>query len=273
MSYNHLRSHLKRCFIYYAIFPKDYEFKKEGLILLWMVKGFIQPSNDNGKMEDVGVEYFDELLSRSFFQSSSSKRSRFVMHDLISYLANSIAIDTCLHLDDKLKNDLRCPISENIRHSLVIRHDYDTLNKFERFHNKGRLRTFIVLPIDDLPHFHHHKSNKVVQELILRMAHLRVLSLSDYTISEILDSFSELKHLRYFNLSNTHIQCLPESIGNLFYLQMLKLSYCCFLTKLPVSIGTLVNLRYHDVRGDYQLKEMPNWQIKNFTDIVQFHCG
>ena len=57
-------------------------------------------------MEDLGDKYFDELLSRSFFQSSSSNRSRFMMHDLVHALAKYVARDTCLHLDDEFKKNL-----------------------------------------------------------------------------------------------------------------------------------------------------------------------
>jgi len=40
LSYIHLPSHLKLCFSYCALFPKDYKFRKECLIQLWMTEKF-----------------------------------------------------------------------------------------------------------------------------------------------------------------------------------------------------------------------------------------
>ncbi|XP_010911714.2 putative disease resistance protein RGA3 [Elaeis guineensis] len=88
LSYNHLPCHVKQCFAYCAIFPKDNEIDKEMVIQLWMANGFI-PSDLEEDMELKGQEIFYELLSRSFFQDMIIHKQTFKMHDLIHDLARS----------------------------------------------------------------------------------------------------------------------------------------------------------------------------------------
>ncbi|XP_057468154.1 putative disease resistance RPP13-like protein 1 [Actinidia eriantha] len=38
ISYYHLPSHLKKCFAYCSLLPKDYEFEEQELVLLWMAE-------------------------------------------------------------------------------------------------------------------------------------------------------------------------------------------------------------------------------------------
>ncbi|XP_034704533.1 putative disease resistance RPP13-like protein 1 isoform X2 [Vitis riparia] len=53
LSYQHLSPPVKRCFAYCSIFPKDYEFHKEKLILLWMAEGFLHSGQSNRRMEEM----------------------------------------------------------------------------------------------------------------------------------------------------------------------------------------------------------------------------
>ncbi|KAK0589828.1 hypothetical protein LWI29_019039 [Acer saccharum] len=69
LSYHYLPPHLKRCFAYCSLFPKDYEFQKKEMILLWMAEGFLQQESNEIQMEDLGDDYFGELQSRSFFST------------------------------------------------------------------------------------------------------------------------------------------------------------------------------------------------------------
>ncbi|KAK9912970.1 hypothetical protein M0R45_036800 [Rubus argutus] len=72
LSYHYLPSHLKRCFAHCAIFPKDYYFTKSEMVLLWMAEDLLQ-SEKKKIIEQVGDDYFNDLISRSFFQSKPTQ--------------------------------------------------------------------------------------------------------------------------------------------------------------------------------------------------------
>eukprot|EP00261_Vitis_vinifera_P032108 XP_019073351.1 PREDICTED: putative disease resistance RPP13-like protein 1 [Vitis vinifera] len=54
LSYHYLPTKLKRCFAYCSIFPKDYVFEKEKLVLLWMAEGFLDGSKRGETVEEFG---------------------------------------------------------------------------------------------------------------------------------------------------------------------------------------------------------------------------
>ncbi|GKD82571.1 putative disease resistance protein, partial [Tanacetum coccineum] len=94
LSYSDLSSCLKQLFAYCSLFPKDYMFVKEDLVLLWMAEGFLHESTPTKSTEErLGHAHFEELLSRSFFQHASNHESLFVMHDLMNDLATAVAGD------------------------------------------------------------------------------------------------------------------------------------------------------------------------------------
>ncbi|XP_051146530.1 putative disease resistance RPP13-like protein 1 [Andrographis paniculata] len=258
LSYHHLPSHLKHLFAYCSIFPKDYEFEKDELVILWMGEGFLEQPKDRKTKEELGLEYFNELVSRSFFQRMSPADSNFVMHDLINDLAQFVAGGTCYRLDEKMDTNLEYQIPEKVRHGSFLRHEYEVFRKFRAFYRVQGLRTFIPMPVQNSlvwPPF--YLSNRILVELVPKLHSLRVLSLSGYSITELPSSICDLIHLRYLNLSGTSIETLPDSLGDLFQLQTLSLSNCRFISKLPPALGNLSNLRHLNNANTDKLKDMP----------------
>ncbi|KAL7204073.1 hypothetical protein ACSBR2_017189 [Camellia fascicularis] len=255
LSYHHLPSHLKQCFAYCSIIPNDYEFEEEEIVLLWMAEGFILQKREK-QMEDVGGEYFRELLSRSFFQpSSTGKSSKFVMHDLINDLAQVVARETCFRLEDILKYPKQCKNIKKARHSSYMRELYEGMKKFEIFDKAMHLRTFLPF---NLPYgLKSFLASNVPLNLLPKLRRLRVLNMSRYHITEVPNSVGDLKHLRYLNLSHTSIEELPESLGSLYNLQTLMLRECTKLKKLPTDLGNLIDLRHLDTTNAHHLEEMP----------------
>ncbi|KAM3685996.1 hypothetical protein ACJW31_11G163000 [Castanea mollissima] len=271
LSYLYLPSHLKRCFAYCSLFPKDYEFEEQELVLLWMAEGLVQESEKHKPMEDLGVEYFRDLYKRSLFQQSSRNKSLFVMHDLINDLAQWAAGQLCYWLEDKSSGNMQPKISTKVRHFSFAHCVYDGITKFKGLTKDMRLRTFLPLPTVNWSYL----TNYVLSCLLPQFRCLRVLSLSGYQIFELPSSIGDLKHLRYLDLSETWIRSLPESTSSLYNLQTLILKYCGHLTKLPEKIGNLANLRHLDIEGADLIKEMPMGikELKNLQTLSNFVVG
>ncbi|BBG96454.1 LRR and NB-ARC domains-containing disease resistance protein [Prunus dulcis] len=245
LSYYHLPGILKRCFAYCSMFPKDYEYDREMLFMLWMAEGFVQEPEGNKRIEDVAGKYVSELLSRSFFQQCINDKSRFMMHDLIHDLAQSVSGKTFFRLEENAENTIE---PTKTRHLSYIRKLEGVFQKFEPFSKVECLRTF--LPLDPLQGFNLSSlTPKVPRDMMPKLRFLRVLSFSGYLIAKLPDSIGNLKHLRYLNLSYCEIKDLPESTSNLYNLQTLILFRCVSLTTLPTDMGNLRNLRHLNILG------------------------
>ncbi|CAI0461928.1 unnamed protein product [Linum tenue] len=254
LSYQYLPSYLKQCFAYCAIFPKDYRFQKEELVLLWMSEGFISSPEVEKEFEEIASEYFDQLVSRSFFQQSSGMATCFTMHGLIHDLSEYVSGEFCFQLDG---NDLS-KITTRTRHLRYARTTKDASRKIEDIYRARVLRTFFSSKYKSI-------DNDVINGLLSTLSNLRVLSFYGYKVVELPNSIGNLKHLRYLNLSLTCIKELPAMICTLYNLQILIMQSCKELEVLPDSIGKLTNL-YHLDLTETKLQEMP-LQIGKLTKL------
>ncbi|XP_057773781.1 putative late blight resistance protein homolog R1A-10 [Salvia miltiorrhiza] len=64
LSYNHLPSHLRPCFLYMGAFPEDYEIKPSRLIRLWVAEGFLR-SNGDKSLEEEAEDCLTALVARN----------------------------------------------------------------------------------------------------------------------------------------------------------------------------------------------------------------
>ncbi|TYH26688.1 hypothetical protein ES288_A02G008500v1 [Gossypium darwinii] len=226
LSLDHLSSPcLKKCFAYCAMFPKDFCFRKEQLIQLWMAEGFL-----GGSMMDTGNRYFHELLSNSLFQDEGKDRcgniSTCKMHDLVHDLALSVSkFETLIFQENS-----SCSTDEvsHIRH-LSIGYDGESL-------------PIILTAV--APKLHSLFSEiDVFKKLSRTFTSLRVLKFSGADILELPASLGELKHLRYMDISKTSIKVLPQSITKLYMLQTLRFMGCRELA-FPDGLRNLISLKH-----------------------------
>ncbi|XP_062173778.1 putative disease resistance protein At3g14460 [Alnus glutinosa] len=251
LSYTDLPSHLKQCFAYCSIFPKDNGIPKYELVSLWMAEGFLKETR-NKTMEEVGEDYLHELTSRSLLEQSSGNKSSFVMHDLVNDLAKYVSGQFTFRLGVDNSHE----IVNKTRHLSYIREPFDNFKKFKALYVASRLHTFFPLNFPQVS-FEMYLTKSVPLDLLSKLICLRVLSLSRYrNMTELPKSIGKIKHLRYLDLSNTSIKRLPDSICMLCNLQTLNLSGCKDLAALPRDMWKLINLRHLDIDGT-SIKEMP----------------
>ncbi|KAM0954097.1 putative virus X resistance protein-like, coiled-coil [Dioscorea sansibarensis] len=290
VSYHRMPAHLKPCFTYCSLFPKNYMFKKDQMIRLWMAQGLIQN-------EDIGRRCFDDLLRRSFFQHSqvdedelplyrsqlglsqvgreellqkwffiltnNREDETFLMHDLVHDLAQSIAGKECCMFEEVKAQEM----DKKTRHLSLIAEDPKTKASFQAFHELKFLRTF--LHVNTKMHTWNGGgiteasllSIKIPNDLFMKLVCLRAIDFSFSRIEELPETIDQLKHLCHLGLQACIIKRLPESISNLYFLQTLDLKYCKSLQKLPKGIVRLFNLRH---------LELPT---KNLESLVSIPSG
>ncbi|XP_030475863.1 disease resistance protein RGA2-like [Syzygium oleosum] len=264
LSYDHLPSHLKQCFAFCSLFPKDYELKKQTLVNLWLAEGFIRESNTSQHLEDIAHGYFMDLLWSNFFQDYREEKGTCKMHDLMHDLACLVAGTECWAAWDDKKS-----ISKRTHH----------ISYGSTFNLKGELqitrvqasalRTFMRVASDRKM----EPTSEVDLQLIQSFKRLRVLNLHTTYVGTVLKSICKLKYLTYLDLShNEALKRLPNSITKLQNLQTLNLCGCSALEELPRGIRKLVSLRNLDIDGCWELSYVPRGlgQLSSLHRLTRF---
>ncbi|XP_022896187.1 putative disease resistance protein RGA3 [Olea europaea var. sylvestris] len=245
VSYMHLPPHLKHCFAFCSIFPKNYEIKREKLIPMWIALGLILPDGGSKALEEIGDEYFNELVWMSVFEDVMEYEGgvirRYKINEHFHSLAQSLTENECLVSENRRAGNSL----DQVRHaSIVSKHiSSPILNDLLRVKH---LRTLLVFSeggaLEDCSH------------IIKHFPYLRMLDLSGCLVQ--LPSMNYLPLLKHLDLSNNHFYDLPSEISSLCSLLTLNLFGCYNLRSLPNLTG-ITGLKHLIVSGCEALQEMP----------------
>ncbi|CAL8107108.1 unnamed protein product [Prunus armeniaca] len=241
LSYYDLSPTIKCCLLYCATFPKDYEFKRDDLIKLWMAQDYVI-SKGNKEKGTTGDAVFDNLVARSFFQDfekdlDTGTITGCKMHDIVHDFVQFLTKNECLIIDhgEETSNESKV-LNDKIRHLTLRYVPEGPLPLFVSSYNCKNLRTLASL---------YSKITTIDSNLILQLKCLRTLNLSMNSIKELPEEIGELIHLRHIDLSFNHaLEKLPDTICGLYNLLTLRLVHCSQLKKLPENMGNLINLKH-----------------------------
>ncbi|KAL5543493.1 hypothetical protein UlMin_007277 [Ulmus minor] len=274
LSYNDLPPHLKDCFAYCSLFPKNYEIDVSTLNKFWVAQGFtMNNGNSTRLLEEIGSQYFEDLVSRGFFkivETTGNARKCKMAEAVLDDLAELAAGKECLKLDlggqyifvrkriHHVSFDFPLPLLRGI------------LTNLEPVKS---IRSLVFFPNQQSGKYKESSNQAICDAIVSNFKSLRTLDLHHSGIKTVPSYIDSLKHLRYLDLSgNAKIKVLPNSITKLLNLQTLKLSSCFTLQELPRDMKKLVKLRHLEIDGCYNLTHMPSGmgELRDLQTLSQF---
>uniref|UniRef100_A0ACD5XKS6 Uncharacterized protein n=2 Tax=Avena sativa TaxID=4498 RepID=A0ACD5XKS6_AVESA len=232
LSYQYLPFHLKRCFSFCSLYPKNYEFEVEILVECWVAVGLVLPYGGMLAL-DVGHVYFQQLMNRSFFQKAPLS-SRYIMHDLVYAMAQQVSRNECFVIKDRY--DLS-RIPPSVRHLSVLGNSGVESSDLESLQTYRTLRSVVCISIDsDII------TASVVETWFRDLVNIRMLRFISCQLKELPENVGNLVHLRYLDISACAFDKFPDSFWRLYKLESLD-ARNCKIQDVPKDIVKLVNLQ------------------------------
>ncbi|KAF8390372.1 hypothetical protein HHK36_024898 [Tetracentron sinense] len=266
LSFNNLPYHLKSCYLYLSVFPEDHLIKRTKLTQLWAAEGFVE-EKQGLTLEEVAVDYLNELVSRSMIQVAErddfDKVKYCRVHDLMREIIQLKSREDCfitvvdhergMKLDEKVRrmsiHDTTCEnFLSDIRfrclHSLLVFKSTDSSCFFGHAFFCG-FRLLRVLDLERAP------LSKFPAELV-GLVHLRFLSLRRTMVRQLPKSVEKLRNLEILDLKGTPVSTLPSGILKMERLRQICNYHYRFVSSnsfatcgmvVPPGIGRLTNLQ------------------------------
>ncbi|CAL4993316.1 unnamed protein product [Urochloa decumbens] len=242
LTYQLMKSSLKLCFAYCAIFTKGYEIDREDLCHQWIALGLTEKmyAEDNVR-ELLVMSFLQDSEPPSITRSSSGAPSKLKMHDLVHDLAKLVAEDELVIINQE---NLVCT-SDSPRFAMV------RACKLENMHKNNLLAGLRALHMKNSNGLKFKWYNSSFAKC------LRILDISGQCTEKLPSSIGKLMQLRYLNASGIQCSVLPKVIGTLSELQYLNL-HGSRISALPDSVTKLDKLMHLDISDCVHLQTLPN---------------
>ncbi|KAL1546743.1 putative late blight resistance protein R1B-23 [Salvia divinorum] len=240
LSYNHLPPHLRKCLLYMAGFPQDYEILASELIKLWVAEGFLECQNEFESIEMAAEECLEDLIKQSLVLNTSRKSDGKTK----SCRLHSMVRDFCVRLAGQEKFLLSAmdyfsnPILR--RHFLpqILQNHHRISASWHDLYLRDSTYSSCTTSIICIPQRGYRPKCSIENFISLRVLH--VLHRNDHSYWELGQVF-ELIYLTYL-ASSIPDSIVPPAIAKLQNLQTLIIYRSD--VRLPVEIWSLRQLRH-----------------------------
>lgn len=224
-NYTSLRGHvLKSCLLYFAMFPSDYQIRRESLLRRWLAEGFVELHSDSNHSTPDPATAFHVLMDRNIIEPTyvsnnervKTCRTYGLMHEFILHMSINQNFSTLLcgevteqkyvrrislHKNTaKDGHNLETEVLSLVRSLSIFGEASDTILDFSKYH---LLRVLDLEKCDNLENDH---LNNICSLLLLKY-----LSLGK-NISILPKDITKLRVLETLDLRGSAINILPENV-------------------------------------------------------------
>ncbi|KAG8382925.1 hypothetical protein BUALT_Bualt05G0130500 [Buddleja alternifolia] len=266
LSYNHLPYHLKACFIYFGMFPEDFEIPVWRLVRLWIAEGFIQ-QQEGMSLEDIAEEYLEDLINRNLVMvgkyRSNGKIKTCRVHDMLREFCKKEALEENFFQEVK-RFDRGTYASSN-----------PTLDRYRRLciHSRvldyisskpvgPRVRSFLCFSSEDI-----NLPAELISSIPGAFKLLRVLDARSIIFGRFPTDLIQLVHLRYIVLTS-NFKILPAAISCLWNIQTLVVETSSRTLEIKADIWKMIQLRHVKTKASTSLPGTLSKSRKSKDDVL-----
>lgn len=242
LSYNHLPYHLKACFIYFGMFPEDFEIPVWKLIRLWIAEGFIQEQHGIS-LEDIADEYLEDLVNRNLVMvvlfRSNGKIKTCRIHDMLHEFCKKEAREENFFQEIRQFNQVTYASSNQAleKYRRLCIHTR-VLNYITSKPVGPRVRSFLCFSTEEI-HLSAENNSAIPGAFKL----LRVLDARFIIFNRFPNELTQLIHLRYIVLSS-NFKIIPAVISCLWNIQTLVIETSSRTLEIRADIWKMIQMRH-----------------------------
>ncbi|GLT40754.1 hypothetical protein SLA2020_148660 [Shorea laevis] len=259
-SYECLEPQYQKCFLCCALYPEDYEIRKEELIEYWIEEGLIYKEGKTREaMNWKGHDILDKLVDNCLLEwvKNIGEEECVSMHDLLREMALEISPRFLVKAGTALE---KLPEEDEWRKNLLkvsLMRTYITEIPSSMPSPKCPMLTTLLLS--------NNKISTIPEAFFEHMLKLNVLDLSyNPELSRLPSSVSKLEKLTTLLLGNCKSLREVPSLSNLVGLKKLDLSWTS-IEELPQGLNMLTNLKYLGLGG--KLSETLDELLQNLSKL------
>ncbi|PIN26360.1 Apoptotic ATPase [Handroanthus impetiginosus] len=243
LSYDNLPYCLKACFLYFGIFPKDFEIPVWKLIRMWIAEGFIQ-QKPGISLEETAETYLEDLIKRNLVIIDKMRPDGRVktcrIHDMLHDFCKTEAgneRENFLQEMNYVGGGFEPPISCVQRYRRLCIHS-NVLNFLSSKPYGPRIHSFVCFSKEEI-----NLPAEKISAIPAAFKLLRVLDVKPIKFTKIPSDLYYLVHLRYIALS-VNLGVLPPAFSKLFNIQTLVVDTTSRTLEIKADISKMIQLRH-----------------------------